>query len=254
MFKYYGNADYARDAIENSRIHLEEPSLYNDIYDSSTNLAEEGLKKAYFKNYLKIASIRCFCKDMQANELEEIENKRLSVGEIIDYFYLCDIDKEIDKDALVKETIAVFTNNRGIIQADNNKISCFSEVNDSLLMWAYYAQNYSGVCIRFDPLKDNLLLDNCRKVQYTNHFISDGSLGNYFRKSIQWSHEQEWRIVCETDEEYLPVNCIDAIYLGLRTQDDIIEQFIKLGKMYNLEVYKMKLSDVKYEILFERIL
>lgn len=40
LFKYYGNADYARDAIENSRIHLEEPSLYNDIYDSSTNLTD----------------------------------------------------------------------------------------------------------------------------------------------------------------------------------------------------------------------
>ena len=252
LFKYYGSVDYARDAIENSRIHLEEPSMYNDIYDSSVTLTEEGLKKAYFGNYLKIDSIRCFCKNIQESELKEIEDKRLFVGEIIDC--LCDIDKEIDKDVLVKQTIAVFTSNKGIIQADNNKISCFSEVNDSLLMWAYYAKNYSGVCIRFDPMKDNLLLENCRKVQYTNHFISDDSFGNYFRKSIQWSHEQEWRIVCETDEEYLPVNCIDAIYLGLRTQDDVIEQFKTLGKMYNLEVYKMKLSDMKYEISFERIL
>lgn len=35
-------------------------------------------------------------------------------------------------------------------------------------------------------------------------------------KSDVWSHEQEWRIVCETENNWLPFDCISGIYLGQR--------------------------------------
>lgn len=39
---------------------------------------------------------------------------------------------------------------------DNVRIACFSESNDSVLMWAYYAEGQRGICIEFDTEKDPL--------------------------------------------------------------------------------------------------
>ena len=178
--------------------------------------------------------------------------KNLSVGELIDY--ICDINNTVDKSAFINDAICYLTNGEIILQAENNKVSCFSEVNDSLLMWAYYAKNYAGVCLRFNAPMDKILSEHCKKVQYSNHYINDRGFGNYFRKSIHWSHEQEWRIVCDTSEQYLPVDSVDAIYLGIRMDNDTVREFINLGKQYNLEVYKMTVSNVRYEILFYRVL
>lgn len=252
LFKYYGNVDYARDAIENSRIHLELPSAYNDIYDSSQRIGAEDLYRIHFGSFLDVAIIRKYCDFLNNNEIEAIKKKDLSVGEVIDYLY--SINKDIDRDKFIQESCRFFTHGKYIFQADNNKISCFSEVNDSLLMWAYYANNYAGICVRFNAPKDAILSKHCRKVQYTNHYISDYSFGNYFRKSIQWVHEQEWRIVCDMEEEYIPINSIDALYTGIRMDETVERQVLALGRKYNLEVYKMRVSDIRYEILFDRVL
>lgn len=56
------------------------------------------------------------------------------------------------------------------------------------------------------------------------------------------------------EEEYIPSNSIDALYIGIRMDKVVEQQVLELGKQHNLEVYKMKVSDTKYEILFEKIL
>lgn len=251
LFKYYGNIEYAKDAIKNRRIHLEKPAEYNDIYDSSFSIQEEHLQRMHLGKFSQTNPFKKYFEFLNEDELEGLCKKNLSIGQLIDY--ACDINKEIDKDKFKKDTISYVTNGISVLQADNNKISCFSEINNSLLMWAYYAKNYSGVCIRFDAPKDEILSQHCRKMQYTNHYIIENSFDNYFRKSIQWSHEQEWRIVCDTSEEYLSVETIDAIYLGIRMDESTEAAFIELGRIHNLEVYKMKISNTKYEILFDRI-
>ena len=251
LFKYYGNIAYAKDAIENDRIHLEAPATYNDIYDSSNRIVPEDLYRMMFGNFLHVPSVKKYCDFLDYEEIEELRKKNYSIGKTIDC--ICNLNKKVDRDELIKEALLICTRGNAIYQADNNKISCFSEVNDSLLMWAYYANNYSGVCIRFNAINDAILSKHCRKVQYTNHYISDNGFSNYFRKSIQWSHEQEWRIVCDTEQEYIPVNSIDAIYIGLRMRDDIAQELMLLGEKKGLEVYKMNISDIKYEILFDRV-
>lgn len=252
LFKYFGNVDYAIDSIKNSRIHLEMPASYNDIYDSVYNVFPDDLKHMFFGDFFKIDVLKKYFDFLDNDEMEDIISRRMTIGEIIDY--LCDKNKEINKDDFIQSTIDYFTNGRKMLQASNNKISCFSEVNDSLLMWAYYANNHTGVCIRYNAPQDKMLSKYCRKVQYTNHYISDLGFGVYFRKSLQWSHEQEWRIVCDTEEEYLPIDSIDAIYLGVRIDKNNIKKFFDLGKRYCLEVYRMFPSYKKYEIRPNKIL
>lgn len=136
LYKYYGKIDFAKDAICNKRIHLEKPAEYNDIYDSSFSIRDEFLNTMHF-NIFQISSLKHYFDCCHGREERLFSWKKLSVGEIIDQ--LCECDESIKKERFRKEVIAALTHGTTVVQADNNKISCFSEVNDSLLMWAYYA-------------------------------------------------------------------------------------------------------------------
>ena len=85
-------------------------------------------------------------------------------------------------------------------------VFCFSEVWNSLLMWAHYANNYNGYCIEYDmgQVRD-YLIHNLYPVLYekdyidiTNNLINTnqntGLICN-LAKAEEWSYEKEWRIV-----------------------------------------------------------
>ena len=122
-------------------------------------------------------------------------------------------------------------------------------------MWAYYADSHKGVCLEFDIKSDTNLSINCHKIQYSDVYIATGkAFDNYFRKSEQWMHEQEWRIVCHTDEEYISTTSLKSIILGCKTPIDQITEFILLAKERNLPVYQMNPSNSKYELVLTPIL
>lgn len=84
-------------------------------------------------------------------------------------------------------------------------ISCFSEAKDSILMWAHYAAEHSGVCIGFDTKKH--FFQTAWEVQYQDSLPiiyrpsddPDAMLSkSLLTKSIHWNYEHEWRIVRRT--------------------------------------------------------
>ena len=96
-------------------------------------------------------------------------------------------------------------------------------------MWSYYASNHEGVCLEFDldKLPQNELtkqiISSTSKVHYspirTENLLGKGdeSVVNLLAsKADVWSHEHEWRIICETDQEYIPLDCITNIYVGMK--------------------------------------
>ena len=103
----------------------------------------------------------------------------------------------------------------------------FSEENSNLLLWAHYAENYSGMCVEYDfNLLDNNILFHLFPMVYSDRRIknenltkftaeelldlkrmnSDGNYPNdttylrdimslYLVKASCWSYEKEWRII-----------------------------------------------------------
>ena len=251
LYKYYGNYDYAKDAIQNKRVHLESPCEYNDIYDSTFYLTEYGLKRACNTSYNICNIMKGFLAPKYHNALNDCQAKisleQFSVYDAI--AYICAYDSTFSKENLVDECIVGITHGFPI-QASNNKISCFSERYDSLLMWAYYANNARGICLEFNAPLDNILKIHCHKVQYTHNFQPDPSgFDYYFYKSEQWAHEQEWRIVCDTNEEYISITSLSKIILGCKTPIQEQIEFIELGRKYHIDVYEIRPSNKKFELL-----
>ena len=85
----------------------------------------------------------------------------------------------------------------------------------------------------------------------------DNSYLNFLTsKSDVWSHEHEWRIICESDEEYLPLDCISAIYVGAKFKTDSVKyrNLIRAADTYkSIKIFKCKLNSEEYKINFEEI-
>lgn len=87
----------------------------------------------------------------------------------------------------------------------SNGVSCFSEVNDSLLMWSHYSDSGKGFCLEFRT--DKSPFEKLHQVQYTTKMPevdivsilcgdSRAELINRYRtKAEDWRYEKEWRCI-----------------------------------------------------------
>ena len=117
-------------------------------------------------------------------------------------------------------------------------ILCFSEINDSHVMWAHYASDHRGVVIGVDTADTGFLqLGQLKKVEYLpNPPVYDaaiGAMGFWRQKLDHWAYEREWRIVrelrdCEqVNAQDIPIylcafprTMVKSIYLGIRASTE----------------------------------
>lgn len=118
----------------------------------------------------------------------------------------------------LQKQIAMRSDQQGAFSIDNNLLAqatfdskfgilCLTEIPDSLLMWAHYANNHRGFVIQFDetheffaPTSHEEQLLELTKVEYSAQrpVLSYSSINSptlYYRKSPEWAYENEWRII-----------------------------------------------------------
>jgi hypothetical protein len=132
---------------------------------------------------------------------------------------------------------------RDIVQQLNSLIGifCLSRVNDSLLMWSHYADEYAGAVVEFDGSHEffNGQVDveyrPLRPMRDVSAYASPSEpipVAELCAKSEQWRYEHEVRIIrslvdCEKRDigprgfpvytQRLPPECIKSVTLGERT-------------------------------------
>lgn len=108
---------------------------------------------------------------------------------------------------------------------DEFKILSFTELNNSAPMWAYYSNNYKGVCLGFKSIRTFAYLE---RVNYGTEYIPDYplqqydnvKLNNYLKsalliKSKEWEHEKEWRLISKSNDDYICFQNDELIYIIL---------------------------------------
>ncbi|WP_254619259.1 DUF2971 domain-containing protein [Vibrio metschnikovii] len=148
---------------------------------------------------------------------------------------------------------------------ENRGVSCFSEVNDELLMWAHYSDKYTGFCLEFAT--DNELFSKANKVKYVDELpklnalstygINDRSdvLELYCTKSTSWKYEREWRCIHnEAGMAYkYPREALTGVYFGPNINPDMIEIIclILQGQNPTVRFWRGKRSEVSFKVEFE---
>ena len=152
------------------------------------------------------------------------------------------------------------------------RVMCFSECNNSILMWSHYAENHQGFCVEYD-FNNTRIEKSIRKVNYSNirkHIPStfadgDAKTANELiyaaacRKSSEWSYEKEWRFVVHKnvlnpfpfDVGAYMINVfsgIRAIYLGAKSKSKYQEEICKHFEGTGISIYKMKMNAQDYTL------
>ena len=147
-------------------------------------------------------------------------------------------------------------------------IKCFTETPTNNLMWAHYADNYSGLCFEYDLSllkEDNECIRRMMPVIYSkkrsggmeicdmadsaNDIIDEDwitdSNGFFYVKANHWRYEKEWRCVFLKNEIEKQTNniesidmefdCVKTIYLGPRATKENIKKICNTIGEYKKE-------------------
>lgn len=144
-------------------------------------------------------------------------------------------------------------------------ISCFSDVNDELLMWSHYAGRYKGFCLEFDTKHPPL--QKMRKVKYLTKIpridpatllLNDdfeSVMDLFSTKSTSWSYEREWRVFhAEAGTAYhYPTECLTGIYFGPEISSEALEIvcLILQGQNPGVRFWKGRRSETEFKVEFD---
>ena len=146
--------------------------------------------------------------------------------------------------------------------------TCFSEINDNILLWSHYADGHKGICLEFDT--SSPLFSKARKVDYSSEFLKidpvkflcgsdeetvEEGLKPLFTKYEYWCYEKEWRLFHKEPNKCYgySVKTLNSIYFGLATDPADIEVvcLILQGQSQGIKFYKAHKDKSKYALWFE---
>ena len=147
-------------------------------------------------------------------------------------------------------------------------VSCFSETNDNLLMWAHYGGHSRGFCLEFDATHDPF--STFKKVGYASVMPSldlvklvckknyDQILDLYCTKSKDWEYEREWRgIHNKVGTAYTyPGESLTGIYFGPEVAPSVFEIvcLILNGQNETVKFWRGTRSKANFAVEYEQVL
>ena len=151
-----------------------------------------------------------------------------------------------------------------------NRIRCFcygkeENVINKTLMWAHYAEEHRGICIKYQLSSHFIKQDEndkyehmyLKKVEYTDKTIgietpTINSAIAFATKGKEWSYENEVRLIDYNPNIETPYygialdteSSIESIYFGLRCEESTVKTIKALFKNHDVipKFYKMELD------------
>lgn len=178
VYKYYSDSSLNLDALKSNKMWYSAPCNFNDVFDCDVTVDEDQLFKS-IQAYPGVQGVRIgspMWKQMKSQAKSSAKGMR-----------------------------DLFTQMRSQMG-----ITCLSELDDSLLMWAHYANNHHGMCVEYELMEINRQLKftpipviYSEKRAYLDSLNPDTVerdttkvfIESLTSKSPEWSYEKEWRII-----------------------------------------------------------
>ena len=176
IYKYYKDTNQNFEAIKSNQMWYSTPSKFNDVFDCEIVVDKDNLLNSLLQTQKKVRNGSPMWKQAKL---------------------------QVQKEAI---------NLQGIFEKMRSKmgITCLTEVDDSLLMWAHYANNHHGFCAEYDLMefnkqlqftpvpviysKDRVMFDSLNP-ETAEEDIMRVFIEGITSKSPEWSYENEWRII-----------------------------------------------------------
>ncbi|HEU4472929.1 MAG TPA: DUF2971 domain-containing protein, partial [Flavisolibacter sp.] len=265
LFRYRKLSDYSIQNIKNNDVWLASINSLNDPFECSLKFDNDACLRLFYSSDV----FRNNFKQATGVALSSLEVKRLSSSKhpYLDYLELCKFHNVIITVSPEEQIDKVQNRWKEIIKETNSyvKICCFSENNDSTLMWSHYADNHKGICIEYDFENVDSLRPFLQPIIYTNEIFSIGTfeeltshkkIGSTLIKSKDWEYEKEWRLTIFNPPLNLPdrisVPTPKAVYLGTRFEEnttDYQKRLLDTLSAKNIQVYRMTKHSTEFKLI-----
>jgi hypothetical protein len=247
LYKYEPFNEYSIKNLKNASLYFRPPKEFNDPFDCA--LLEESLSYSE--------------EDLVALYNKRSKEEALNIPPIISKDQIPSVS--IDK---VKKVLKEFVSKKQKEFLETKGCTCFSETNNSILMWGHYANRHKGFCLEFNTNFDPF--SGAKEVKYRNeypiynpiadilndHEASDDDLfPPISTKYTQWEYEKEWRIFhqhAHTIYGY-KVEALEAVYFGLNTDPAHLEIICLIihGQNPNTKFFEARKGAKNFQIEFE---
>ncbi len=224
--------NYLADTLATQRIHLSNPSNFNDPWDCypcfDTTQADNPDYRA-----------RCieFIRQFPLPNLSGSE-RRMYEGRL-----------HADRDLFVEMLQTEFRDALRSAVVDRWRICCLTPKADMPLMWSHYASHHRGICLEFDTADP--FFGNAFAVEYQEmlpaidiiNITGEASFKTLVTKSTDWCYESEYRILARdisaaegahrhfpiTTDDFLPLKpgILTGIIVGCRADIETITNLVK---------------------------
>jgi hypothetical protein len=250
LYKYEPFSTQSLENLKAQAIYFGSPLGFNDPYDCATNpvvlkpSAQEA--ESIRQHYLAKKTITHEQKhNFEQKSVDELQEMLQRIGTEV-----------------ISSTVDRLGREKGI--------SCFSEVNDDLLMWGHYGGRYKGFCLEFSTAHKPF--SKAQKVKYVNRVpnvsvipyltgskedAANAAEDLYLIKSKSWAYEKEWRRIhleggtlCGYEAEALT-----GVYFGPEITGEALEiiALILRGQNPNVKLFRGERSKSEFKVVFTEI-
>lgn len=243
LYKYYSDRQEKLETVKHNKMWYSAPCNFNDVFDCDMSMDEEGIFQSILQMYPDKRGIR---------EGSPIWRDLLKT---------------------CRQQIRTFQSSYDILKSRVG-ISCLSESDDSLLMWAHYDNNHCGICVEYELLEINRQLGfSPVPIIYSDdrvciHTLDPNTLEKDIQgifiesltsKSPEWSYEKEWRIIrddgacgnkwdAEKKGALLEMIRPSSIILGCMAKPEFEKAVREHCEECRINLYKMKKDKGRYRL------
>jgi hypothetical protein len=147
--------------------------------------------------------------------------------------------------------------------------TCFSEINDNILMWSHYADGHRGLCLQFNTGID--LFNKVFMVKYSNSYpnldfvklimmekhekISEEMLTPLLTKYTCWEYEREWRAFHKIPNTLYGYGAtgLRSVFFGTSINEADLEIvcLILLGQHRDIKFFRARKNSLLYKLEFD---
>lgn len=274
LYKYL-DVRGAKLTLDNGTFRHAKPSAFNDVEDLTVQSmfheeTEEALRRltgGFTNVILRNLDKEPTCSSPQKEMLELIQlafRTHPEAADLAQTELATNFEAMYDVDYYRKKAKGYVSEINEFMQG--YRVLCVTSHKESERLWADYAQEHKGVCLRIEP---NIAKDSkyqlFRPVTYrdkrpplyedTLEFLAGALFGDLdarvkecieriiYSKTLKWQHEDEYRLVCPVGENEVPWNTmtyhpeeITEMYLGCEMEKPDVEDIVGKARNVNIDI------------------
>lgn len=248
LYKYEAFTAQALENLKNHSLYFASPSGFNDPYDCAVF---PSVKEPSDAEVERIRTHYLGKNDLPEKARREFEHLGVAGLRVL---LLRQGQNVLD------QAVTDFLSKRGV--------TCFSERNDSLLMWGHYGGRFKGFCLEFQTDREPLI--KARQVRYAEDMPqvdlipllcgdedSDEILNLYCTKALDWQYEKEWRCIhneARTIYTY-PAEALTGVFIGPDAAFASFEilALIVMNQNPGVKLWQGQRSKSEFSVVFDQV-